>query len=139
MQPPSFDAAGDTGEAAGRTRRRFWAATRKVCAVCGGRSQPALHDGAAGSAGDHGLILRTSSRRCTRLESAACCGAKKLAAAKKQAAKVAAEMTGLLAEEDARAGRSRLRSVCWRRAGEGDMLRTQLAILRRLVKVDTVG
>jgi butyryl-CoA dehydrogenase len=59
--------------------------------------------------------------------------AKKLANAKKAAAKVAAEMTGLLAEETlalAEQAAKRVLAAC----ADGDMLRTQLAILRRLVK-----
>jgi butyryl-CoA dehydrogenase len=67
--------------------------------------------------------------------------AKKLAAARKPAAKVAAEMTGLIAEETlalARGAAERVLAAC----GDGDMLRTQLAILRRLTKstpADTVA
>jgi butyryl-CoA dehydrogenase len=66
--------------------------------------------------------------------------ARKLATAKKPAAKVAAEMTALLAEETialADQAAKRVLAAC----ADGDMLRTQLAILRRLVKstpADTV-
>ena len=59
--------------------------------------------------------------------------AKKMASAKGRAADVAANMTGLLAEETigaAEQGARRVLAAC----AEGDMLRTHLAILRRLAK-----
>jgi alkylation response protein AidB-like acyl-CoA dehydrogenase len=67
--------------------------------------------------------------------------ARKLAAAGKASAEVAAAMTGLLAEETmalAEQAARRVLAAC----GEGDLLRTQLAILRRLAKytpADTVA
>ena len=67
--------------------------------------------------------------------------ARKLAAAGKGSAEVAAAMTGLLAEETmalAEQASRRVLAAC----AEGDLLRTQLAILRRLAKytpADTVA
>jgi butyryl-CoA dehydrogenase len=67
--------------------------------------------------------------------------ARKLAAAGHKSAEAAAAMTGLLADESIA-----LAEQCARRVlaacGEGDMLRTQLAILRRLARftpADAVG
>jgi alkylation response protein AidB-like acyl-CoA dehydrogenase len=66
---------------------------------------------------------------------------RKLAAAGKSSAEVAAAMTGLLAEETmalAEQATRRVLAAC----AEGDLLRTQLAILRRLARytpADTVG
>ena len=59
--------------------------------------------------------------------------ARKLAGAGKTSAKVAADMTALLADETmglAEQASRRVLAAC----GEGDMLRTQLAILRRLAR-----
>jgi butyryl-CoA dehydrogenase len=67
--------------------------------------------------------------------------ARKLAVGGKGAAEVAAAMTGLLADESmalADQAARRVLAAC----GEGDMLRTQLAILRRLARFtppDAVG
>jgi len=66
--------------------------------------------------------------------------AQKLDKGGKNSAKVAADMTGLLADESvamAEQAAKRVLAAC----GEGDMLRTQLAILRRLARftpADTV-
>lgn len=67
--------------------------------------------------------------------------ARKLATAGKAAAGVAAAMTGLLAEETMGLAEQAARRVLAASA-EGDLLRTQLAILRRLAKytpADTVA
>jgi butyryl-CoA dehydrogenase len=67
--------------------------------------------------------------------------AQKLALNKRASATVAAAMTGLLADESlalVEQAAKRVIAAC----GEGDVLRTQLAILRRLAKftpVDTVA
>jgi butyryl-CoA dehydrogenase len=67
--------------------------------------------------------------------------ARKLAEARKSSAEVAASMTALLAEETmalAEQASRRVLAAC----AEGDLLRTQLAILRRLVRytpADTVA
>jgi butyryl-CoA dehydrogenase len=67
--------------------------------------------------------------------------ARKLAEARKSSAEAAAAMTGLLADETmslAEQAARRVLAAC----GEGDLLRTQLAILRRLARStpgDAVG
>jgi alkylation response protein AidB-like acyl-CoA dehydrogenase len=138
MQPPSFDAGGDTGEALGRETEML-AATRKVALFAAGvasqRYMTALQDQQEVMADLADIIAQVYALDSALLR------AKKLAGAKKPAAKVAAEMTGLLAEETlalAERAAKRVLAAC----GEGDMLRTQLAILRRLVKstpADTVA
>ena len=138
MQPPSFDAGGDTGEALAH-ETEVLAATRKVALFSAGvasqRWMTALQDQQEIMADLADVIAQVFALESALLR------AKKLANAKKAAAKVAAEMTGLLAEETlalAEQAAKRVLAAC----GEGDMLRTQLAILRRLVKqtpVDVVA
>jgi alkylation response protein AidB-like acyl-CoA dehydrogenase len=138
MQPPSFDAGGDTGEALAR-ETEVLAATRKVALFAAGvasqRWMMALQDQQEIMADLADIIAQVYALESALLR------AKKLASAKKAAAKVAADMTGLLAEETlalAEQAAKRVLAAC----GEGDMLRTQFAILRRLVKstpVDTVA
>jgi butyryl-CoA dehydrogenase len=130
MQPPSFDAGGDTGEALAHESEML-AATRKVALFAAGvasqRYMTALQDQQEIMADLADVIAQVYALESALLR------AKKLANAKKPAAKVAAEMTGLLAEETlalAEQAAKRVLAAC----GDGDMLRTQLAILRRLVK-----
>ena len=138
MQPPSFDAGSDTGEALAH-EAEILAATRKVALFAAGvasqRFMTALQDQQEIMADLADIITQVFALESALLR------ARKMAAAKKSAAKVAAEMTGLLADETlalAEQAAKRVLAAC----GEGDMLRTQLAILRRLVKstpVDTVA
>jgi alkylation response protein AidB-like acyl-CoA dehydrogenase len=138
MQPPSFDAGGDTGEALAH-ETEVLAATRKVALFAAGvasqRWMTALQDQQEIMADLADIIAQVYALESALLR------AKKLASAKRAAAKAAADMTGLLAEETlalAEQAAKRVLAAC----GEGDMLRTQLAILRRLVKstpVDTVA
>jgi butyryl-CoA dehydrogenase len=138
MQPPSFDAGGDTGEALAH-ETEVLAATRKVALFVAGvasqRYMTALQDQQEVMADLADIIAQVYALESALLR------ARKLAAAKKPTSKVAAEMTGLLAEETlalAEQAAKRVLAAC----GEGDMLRTQLAILRRLVKstpTDTVA
>jgi butyryl-CoA dehydrogenase len=130
MQPPSFDAGGDAGEALAH-ETEVLAATRKVALFAAGvasqRFMTALQDQQEIMADLADIIAQVYALESALLR------AKKLASAKKAAAKVAAEMTGLLAEETlalAEQAAKRVLAAC----GDGDMLRTQLAILRRLVK-----
>jgi butyryl-CoA dehydrogenase len=130
MQPPSFDAGGDTGEPLAH-EMEVLAATRKVALFAAGvasqRYMTALQDQQEVMADLADIIAQVYALESALLR------AKKLASAKKAAAKVAAEMTGLLAEETlalAEQAAKRVLAAC----GDGDMLRTQLAILRRLVK-----
>jgi butyryl-CoA dehydrogenase len=138
MQPPSFDGGGDSGEALAH-ETEVLAATRKVALFAAGvasqRYMTALQDQQEIMADLADIIAQVYGLESALLR------AKKLAGAKKAAAKVAAEMTGLLAEETlalAEQAAKRVLATC----GDGDMLRTQLAILRRLVKstpADTVA
>jgi butyryl-CoA dehydrogenase len=130
MQPPSFDGGGDTGEALAH-ETEVLAATRKVALFAAGvasqRWMTALQDQQEIMADLADIIAQVYALESALLR------AKKLSSAKKTAAKVATEMTGLLAEETlalAEQAAKRVLTAC----GEGDMLRTQLAILRRLVK-----
>jgi alkylation response protein AidB-like acyl-CoA dehydrogenase len=138
MQPPSFDAGGDTGEALAH-ETEVLAATRKVALFAAGvasqRWMTALQDQQEIMADLADIIAQVYALESALLR------ARKLASAKKPAAKVAAEMTGLLAEETLALAEQAAKRVL-AAFGEGDMLRTQLAILRRLVKstpVDTVA
>jgi butyryl-CoA dehydrogenase len=136
MQPPSFDAGGDTGEALAH-EAEVLAATRKVALFAAGvasqRFMTALQDQQEIMADLADIIAQVYALESGLLR------ARKMAG--KAAAKVAAQMTGLLAEETlalAEQAAKRVLAAC----GEGDMLRTQLAILRRLVKstpADTVA
>jgi butyryl-CoA dehydrogenase len=136
MQPPSFDGGGDTGEALAH-EAEVLAATRKVALFAAGvasqRFMTALQDQQEIMADLADIIAQVYALESALLR------ARKMAG--RPAAKVAAEMTGLLAEETlalAEQAAKRVLAAC----GEGDMLRTQLAILRRLTKstpVDTVA
>jgi alkylation response protein AidB-like acyl-CoA dehydrogenase len=136
MQPPSFDAVGDSGEALAREAEML-AATRKVALFAAGvasqRYMTALQDQQEVMADLADIIAQVYALESALLR------ARKMAG--KPAAKVAGEMTALLAEETlalAEQAAKRVLAAC----GEGDMLRTQLAILRRLTKstpADTVG
>jgi butyryl-CoA dehydrogenase len=130
MQPPSFDVAGDTGETLAH-ETEVLAATRKVALFAAGvasqRWMTALQDQQEIMADLADIIAQVYALESALLR------AKKLASAKKPAARVAADMAGLLAEETlalAEQAAKRVLAAC----GDGDMLRTQLAILRRLVK-----
>jgi alkylation response protein AidB-like acyl-CoA dehydrogenase len=136
MQPPSFDAVGDSGEALAREAEML-AATRKVALFAAGvasqRYMTALQDQQEVMADLADIIAQVYALESALLR------ARKMAG--KPAAKVAGEMTALLAEETlalAEQAAKRVLAAC----GEGDMLRTQLAILRRLTKstpADTVA
>jgi butyryl-CoA dehydrogenase len=136
MQPPSFDSAGDTDDALAH-EAEILAAARKIglfaAGVASQRYMTALQDQQEIMADLADIISQVYA-----LDSALV-RARKLKG--KASAKVAAQMTGLLAEETldlAEHAARRVLAAC----GEGDMLRTQLAILRRLAKstpADTVA
>jgi butyryl-CoA dehydrogenase len=138
MQPPSFDVGGDSTEPMGH-ETEILEATRKVALFAAGvasqRHVTALQDQQEIMADLADIIAQVYALESALLR------AKKITAAKKSPAKVAAQMAGLLAEETitlAEQAARRVLAAC----GEGDMLRTQLAILRRLVKstpADTVA
>jgi butyryl-CoA dehydrogenase len=138
MQPPSFDGGCETGEALAH-EAEILSATRKVALFAAGvasqRFMTALQDQQEIMADLADIIAQVFALESALLR------ARKMATAKKASAKVAGEMTGLLADETlalAEQAAKRVLAAC----GEGDMLRTQLAILRRLVKstpADTVA
>ena len=130
MQPPSFDSADDTGEVLAR-EAAILAAVRKNGLFCAGvasqRYMTALQDQQEVMADLADIITQVFALESALLR------ARKLAATRKNSAAVAAAMTTLLADESmalAEQAARRVLAAC----GEGDMLKTQLAILRRLAR-----
>ena len=128
MQPPSYESGNDTGETLAREADVLTAARKMTLFAAGVASQrfmTALQDQQEVMADLADMIAQVYA-----LESAVL-RARKLSG--KGTGDVAAAMTGLLAEETmalAEQAARRVLAAC----GEGDMLRTQLAILRRLAK-----
>jgi alkylation response protein AidB-like acyl-CoA dehydrogenase len=125
-QPPSFDGAGDTGEALAR-EAEVLAAIKKIALFAAGvasqKFMTALQDQQEVMADLADIIAQVYALESALLR------ARKLTG--KSAASVAAAMTGLLADQSmARVEQAsrRVLAACQ----DGDMLRTQLAILRRL-------
>jgi butyryl-CoA dehydrogenase len=130
MQPPSFDSGSDTGELLAREAEVLAAAKKIVLFAAGVASQrfmTELQEQQEVMADLADIIIQVYA-----LESAVL-RARKLAAASKASAEVAAAMTGLLAEETMALAEQAARQVL-AACAEGDMLRTQLAILRRLAR-----
>jgi butyryl-CoA dehydrogenase len=130
MQPPSFDSAEDTGEVLER-EAAVLAAVRKIglfaAGVASQRYMTALQDQQEVMADLADIITQVFALESSLLR------ARKLAAAGKNTASVAGAMTSLLADESmalAEQAARRVLAAC----GEGDMLKTQLAILRRLAR-----
>ncbi|MGA8740544.1 MAG: acyl-CoA dehydrogenase family protein [Terracidiphilus sp.] len=130
MQPPSFDVAEDTGEVLARESEML-AAAKKIglfaAGVASQRYMTALQDQQEVMADLADIITQVFAVESALLR------ARKLSAANKGSAAVAAAMTSLLADESmalAEQAARRVLAAC----GEGDMLRTQLAILRRLAR-----
>ena len=113
MQPPSFDGSGEAGEVA-RARSGMLAASQKIGAVCGGRRQPAVHGRRSQEQQEIMADLADIIAQVYALESALL-RARKLAAAGKASAEVAAAMTGLLADESWHSP-NRPRGAYWRPA-----------------------
>ncbi|HXR38958.1 MAG TPA: acyl-CoA dehydrogenase family protein, partial [Terracidiphilus sp.] len=138
MQPPSFDSGSDEGELLAR-EAEVLASAKKIALFAAGvasqRFMTALQDQQEVMADLADMIAQVYALESALLR------ARKLAGAGKASAEVAAAMTGLLAEETmglAEQAARRVLAAC----GEGDMLRTQLAILRRLARftpADAVG
>jgi butyryl-CoA dehydrogenase len=129
-QPPSFDSADDRGEVLAREGDILASARKMALFASGVASQKFM-----AALQDQQEIMADLADMVTgvyALESALL-RARKLADAKKNSAEVAAAMTGLLAEETLA-----IADQCARRVlaacADGDELRTQLAILRRLAK-----
>jgi butyryl-CoA dehydrogenase len=138
MQPPSFDPAGGTGEPLAH-EAEVLAGVKKIALFAAGvasqRFMAGLQDQQEVMADLADIITQVFALESALLR------ARKLAAASKSSTKVAADMTGLLADQSlamAEQAAKRVLAAC----GEGDMLRTQLAILRRIARftpADVVG
>jgi butyryl-CoA dehydrogenase len=129
-QPPSFDSGSDTGELLAREAEAL-ASSRKIALFAAGvasqRFMTALQDQQEVMADLADMITQVYALESALLR------ARKLASAGKASAEVAAAMTGLLAEETmalAEQAARRVLAAC----ADGDLLRTQLAILRRLAR-----
>jgi alkylation response protein AidB-like acyl-CoA dehydrogenase len=138
MQPPSFDPGGDTGEPLAH-EAELLSATKKIALFAAGvasqRFMAALQDQQEVMADLADIIAQVFALESALLR------AQKLANAKKASEEVAAAMTALLAEETMALAEQAARRVL-AASGEGDLLRTQLAILRRLARTtpaDSVG
>jgi butyryl-CoA dehydrogenase len=130
MEPPAFDAGAEIGEPLAR-EAAVLAAVKKIALFAAGvasqRFMTALQDEQEVMAD-----LADSISQIYALESSLL-RAQKLSTAGKSSAEAAAAMTGLLADETmgvAEQAARRVLAAC----AEGDMLRTQLAILRRLAR-----
>jgi butyryl-CoA dehydrogenase len=143
MQPPSFDAGADTTELLAR-EAEVLTSTKKVALFAAGvasqRFMTALQDQQEVMADLADIIMQAYALESALLR------ARKLArpgisAGELAVAHMAANMTGLLADESmalAEQAARRVLAAC----AEGDLLRTQLAILRRLARftpADAVG
>jgi butyryl-CoA dehydrogenase len=130
MQPPSFDSAVDTGELLAR-EAELLAAARKIAMFAAGvasqRYMAALQDQQEVMADLADIITQVYALESSLLR------ARKLAAAGRGSAETAAAITGLLADETMAIAENAARRVL-AACGEGDLLRTQLAILRRLAR-----
>ena len=138
MQPPSFDSGDESSEVLAREGETL-AAIKKVALFAAGvasqRYMTALQDQQEVMADLADMISQVYALESALLR------ARKMAAAKKGAAPAAAAMTSLLADESMGLVEHAARRVI-AACAEGDMLRTQLAILRRLTKftpADTVS
>ena len=138
MQPPALDGNGDVAELLGR-EADLLAASRKIglfaAGVASQRFLAALQDQQEIMADLADIIAQVYA-----LDSALV-RARKLAGAGKASSEVAAAMTGLLADEAISLAEHAARRVLAASA-EGEELRTQLAILRRLARyapADTVA
>jgi alkylation response protein AidB-like acyl-CoA dehydrogenase len=137
-QHPNFDSGADTDELLAREGEAL-AAVKKIALFCAGvasqRFMTALQDQQEVMADLAGIIMQVYALELALLR------ARKLAIAGRSSAEAAAAMTGLLADETmglAEQAARRVLAAC----AEGDLLRTQLAILRRLARftpADAVG
>lgn len=128
MEPPSFDGGANEGETLAR-EAEVLAATRKMALFAAGvasqRFMTALQDQQEVMADLADIISQVYALESALLR------ARKMASTRKPGATVAAAMTGMLADETMGLAEQAVRRVL-AACGEGDMLRTQLAILRRL-------
>ncbi len=128
MQPPSFDTAEDTGEVLAR-EAEILGAVKKIALFAAGvasqRFMTGLQDQQEIMASLADIIMQAFALESALLRS------RKLAASGRSSAAVSAAMTSLLADESMALAEQAARTVL-AACGEGDELRTQLAILRRL-------
>ena len=131
MEPPSFDSGADEEQPLGRETAAL-AAVKKIALFSAGvasqRFMAALQDEQEVMAELSDMITQVFALESALLR------ALKMKQTGKPNAETSAAMTGLLADESmalAEQAARRVLAAC----GEGDMLRTQLAILRRLAKV----
>ena len=130
MQAPGFDSRVDSGEQLAREAEAL-ASAKKIALFAAGvasqRFMTALSEQQEVMADLADIIMQVYALESALLR------ARKLAMAGASSAEVAAAMTGLLADETlglAEQASRRVLAAC----GEGDLLRTQLAILRRLAR-----
>jgi butyryl-CoA dehydrogenase len=129
-QPPSFESASDAGEPLAREGELLGAVKKMALFAAGVASQrfiTALQDQQEVMADLADMIIQTYAFESAVLR------ARKLAQAKASAAEVAAAMTALLADESMGLAELAVRRVL-AACADGDLLRTQLAILRRLAR-----
>jgi alkylation response protein AidB-like acyl-CoA dehydrogenase len=130
MQPPSFDSGADAEETLGR-EGEILAAVKKIALFAAGvasqRYMTALQDQQEIMADLADIITQAYALESALLR------ARKLAGAGRNTAGVAAAMTAVLADESIALAEQAARRVLAASA-EGDELRTQLAILRRLAR-----
>ncbi len=138
MQPPSFDAGSDVGDVLAREAEAL-AAVKKIALFAAGvasqRFMTGLQEQQEVMADLADIIMQVYALESALLR------ARKMAEARHGAAEAAAAMTGLLADESMGVSEQAARRVL-AACGEGDMLRTQLTILRRLARFtpgDAVG
>jgi alkylation response protein AidB-like acyl-CoA dehydrogenase len=130
MQPPSFDSGADAEETLGR-EGEILAAVKKIALFAAGvasqRYMTALQDQQEIMADLADIMTQAYALESALLR------ARKLAGAGRNTAGVAAAMTAVLADESIALAEQAARRVLAASA-EGDELRTQLAILRRLAR-----
>jgi butyryl-CoA dehydrogenase len=130
MQPPSFESADETDDPFAR-EAAILAAVRKMglfaAGVASQRFMTAMQDQQEIMADLADIIAQVYALESSLLR------AMKLGTSSKGSAEVAAAMTRLLADESMGMAEQAVRRVL-AACGEGDMLRTQLAILRRLAR-----
>jgi butyryl-CoA dehydrogenase len=142
-QPPSFDAGADAGELLAR-ESEVLAASKKIALFAAGvasqRFMAALQDQQEVMADLADIIMQVYALESALLRARKLAGEGR-SSAESATGQVAANMTGLLADETmglAEQAARRVLAAC----AEGDLLRTQLAILRRLARftpADAVG
>ena len=138
MQPPSFRCAQMSAELLAR-EAEVLAAVKKIALFAAGvasqRFMTGLQEQQEVMADLADIIMQVYALESALLR------ARKMAEARHGAAEAAAAMTGLLADESMGVSEQAARRVL-AACGEGDMLRTQLTILRRLARFtpgDAVG